>query len=113
MTQRLRNNFVKLSALASPDPKLRESTIQRSDDELINVVSECIRNHLANKLKFTAQERRRLRKFKHLCRKIHSKKVSIRKKRMLLLQNQTGGFLPALLAPILGIVGSLIGGLVN
>jgi hypothetical protein len=109
--KRIRKNFVKLVELGSGNPEVRTRILEHADDDLVNAVCECASNVAQGNVMLTQQQRRRLNKYKRLTRKICRKKYPVKKRRKLL--QQQGGFLPALLAPVLGIVGSLIGGLVN
>ena len=68
------------------------------DPELIRALCECAHNILRGNVQMTPQEKERLRKYQTKLRLLARKNVSVKQKRRHL--QQTGGFLPALLAPL-------------
>ena len=75
--------------------KLRKAILEHADPELIQALCECAHNILQGNVPL---EKTRLRKYKSKLRLIACKNVSVKQKRLKL--QQTGGFLPALLAPL-------------
>lgn len=111
MAKRLKNNLDELKVLKKAKPSLRKSILKSADKDLICCLSECCYNILNGNVKLSPENKKCLTKHgKHL-RQLASKRVSLKKKRNLLVQQ--GGFLPALLGPILGIAASLISSLVR
>jgi hypothetical protein len=62
-------------------------------------------------VKIGGKRKKKLGEHKAVLRRILDRKTNITRKRKLLVQS--GGFLPLLLAPIIGFVGSLIGDAVS
>ena len=76
------------------------------DNELICCLCECAKNLLNGNVPITAAQRKKLVVRKESLRKLVRRKVSLRNKKRIL---QRGGFLAALLAPIVSVLGSLLG----
>jgi hypothetical protein len=93
--------------LAGPNPNERQKLLKHLDDDLLNAICTCVHNISQGKMALTTQQIRRLGPYFGVMKKLWSKKKSNKEKQWL-LQEQKGGFLPALLAPLLGIVASVI-----
>jgi len=111
MSKRIKKYLELLKILKTAKPAQRKVLLQVADNGLIYCLCECIDNVLRGNVKLTPAKKRELAKYIHLLRKIANRKTKIDHKRTLLVQN--GGFLPALLAPVIGIAGSLIGDLIG
>ena len=87
--------------IKTKNAKLRKAILEYADPELIRALCECAHNILRGNVKMTPQEKERLRKYrsKLLLLALASKRgLSVKQKRRKL--QHTGGFLPALLAPL-------------
>jgi len=84
-----------------------KALMKHADKDLVRCLCECIQNVTLGNVKIGRQRRKKLAKHKGVLRRILNRKTSVGRKRKLL--GQTGGFLPLLLAPIIGLAGSLIG----
>ena len=111
MSHRLKKNIHCLKVLHDTSKATRKAILSKADEELINTICECLHNILKGKLKVSRDLFKKMKYRQKDLGKIHSKKTKLNLKKQLLIQH--GGFLPALLAPILGIAGSLISGLVG
>ena len=99
MSDRMKKQAVCLQMLIkTKNEKLRKAILEHADPELIRALSECAHNILRGNVKMTPREKTRLRKYQTKLRLIARKNVSVKQKRRNL--QQTGGFLPALLAPL-------------
>ena len=99
MSGRMKKQAVCLQMLIkTKNTKLRKAILEHADPELIRVLCECAHNILRGNVQMTPQEKERLRKYQTKLRLIARKNVSVKQKRRHL--QQTGGFLPALLAPL-------------
>ena len=95
MSGRMKKQALFLQVLIkTKNAKLRKAILEHADPELIQALCECAHNIL----QMTPLEKTRLRKYKSKLRLIACKNVSVKQKRLKL--QQTGGFLPALLAPL-------------
>ena len=94
-----------LRALHSASPSTTKAIIQTGDRGLINTLCDCCHNVLKGNVPLSKVQKTRLRRHKRVLRQLTNKK-SLRVKKGLL---QTGGFLSALLGPVIGIIGSLLG----
>ena len=92
--------------LAKAKPAVVKAIINTGDKELINALCECALNVLSGNVPLTKTQKTRLCRHKTGLREISRKNTSLKKKKETL---QRGGFLGALLSPILGILGGLLG----
>ena len=106
MTNRVKKHGALLRYLSKAKPSTCKSIIKTCDKELINVLCECALNVLNGNVRLNPTQRKRLVRYKNGLRAITVKKTALQKKKDLL---QKGGFLQALLSPILGILGNLVG----
>ena len=104
--KRLQKHANILKVLATAKPPLKKAIINAADKELIDTLCDCAQNILKGNVPMTTRQKTCLRQHKHLLRKLTQRQsLQVKKKQLL----QKGGFLGGLLAPILGIVGSLLG----
>jgi len=73
--------------------------------EFVDCVSECAKNVIKGNVPLTNRQMTNLRRKKHDLRSLSKKKTSLRKKRKIL---QKGGFLSALLPPVLTVLSGLL-----
>jgi hypothetical protein len=111
MSKQIKRHLEVLKVLKKATPKQRKVLIETANSGLINCICECANNIIRGNVKLTPAKKREIAKHIHILRKIADRKTKANTRRALIVQN--GGFLPALLAPIIGIAGSLIGDLVS
>lgn len=102
MASRLRHHEAVLRILAKASPAVARKIILDSKTDLINILSECAINILNGNVPLTPKRKQHLRKFKSNLRQLARKKASVKSRKQVLIQR--GGFLPALLGPILTVV---------
>ena len=102
----LHKNINYIDILAKAKPAHRKAILNTADNELILCLCECVLNILNGNVPIKPQEIQKLSKFKTHLRKLAAEKTSKNDRRKILVQK--GGFLPVLLAPILGIAGQLL-----
>lgn len=107
MSKRLKKFAPTLEYLARCDKTTAKSIIDKAQPQFINCVSDICHNLLQGKVKLTSEEKKRLKKYKTQLRTVAKKSSSKKTKKTII---QKGGFLGAILAPLLG---SLIGPLVS
>lgn len=106
-------NFLWLLSKAKTKKK-RQELLDIASAEQIKTICECVKNvMLGNVPGIRKQDIREFKKNREIIRKLIStgKNVTSKKKKELLMQQ--GGFLPALLAPVIGIAGTLIADLIK
>ena len=103
--KRLQKHANILQVLATAKPALKKAIINAGDKELIDTLCDCAQNLLKGNVTMTTRQKTCLRRHKNLLRQL-TQRQSLQAKKQLL---QKGGFLGSLLAPVLGIVGSLLG----
>ena len=103
----------RFSKLAPPLKKLKRnvgkkrSDIRKCSNDLISSLLECCHNILKGNVPLTWTQKVKLHRHQHNLRKLSLKKTSIKQRKKIL---QRGGFLGALITPILSELGSLFTG---
>ena len=106
MSQRVKKNVESLLYLSKAKPAIVKKVIQQADRDLLNALNECALNVLKGHVKLTKYQKAKLKPYcKHL-RCLVDKKQTVKQKKGAL---QTGGFLPALLGPLAGVLIPLLG----
>ena len=106
MSARLKKHLPLLQWLSKAKPKSSKAVIKTADKEVLDSVRECCLNVLKGNVPLTPQQKKRLHKHKHTLRRLASpQKLSDKSKRQLV---QKGGFLSALLPPILSALVSML-----
>ena len=99
MSGRMKKHALCLQLLIETrNAKLRKAILEHADPDFIRALCECAKNILQGNVKMASDEKSRLRKYQTKLRLLARKNVSVKQKRRKL--QQTGGFLPALLAPL-------------
>src|SRR6266516_6711830 len=108
MSQRLRRHVNLLKALHRASPVIRKRLLKKHfDGDFVACISECAKNILKGNVPLSAGQKKKLSFKKKALRQIILKKTSLRKKKNLI---QRGGFLGALLGPIISVLGGLFNG---
>ena len=108
MSQRLRKFAPYLKHLHKVNNKNRIAWLKANcSKDFIYCICECAKNILKGKVPLNKTHKKLLSKRKVALRKLTTKKLSLRKKQKII---QTGGFLGAILAPIVSALGGLLGG---
>lgn len=102
---RLQKHAPTLRALSTISPAMCKAVIKAADKDLINTLCECSHNVLKGNVPLTPAQKNRLRRHKRTLRGLVQKQ-SLGKKKTLL---QSGGFLGALLGPVVSLLGGLFG----
>ena len=105
---RIRKHLPVLKKLVRCHQKPQQRTIlKEGGKELLLCLSECALNITKGNVPLTNRQLKRLKKNKKHIRELSKKKTSLKKRAQIV---QKGGFLPLLLAPIVGsVLGKLIG----
>jgi len=85
--------------------KAKREYIRKCDKGFIDCVSECSKNILKGNVPLTKRQMTNFRRKRYDLRALSRRKTSLRTKRKIL---QKGGFLSALLPPVLSVLGSLL-----
>ena len=97
MSSRLKRQAAVLKVLANSHPSVCKAIVRGADKDLLQCFGECAHNVLQGNVPLTPGQKANLTKYKQKLRKVANKKTSLKQKQKIV---QTGGFLPALLAPI-------------
>ena len=98
MSSRVKRQAPILKTLSQAHPHVCRAILRGADKDLLQCLSECALNVLKGNVKLTPGQKASLTKYKQKLRKVANKKVSLKEKHRII---QTGGFTPALLAPLL------------
>ena len=111
MTKRLKSYSKYLQRLqASPAPqRLRLLKEKCKEDGFVRCLCDCAKNILKGNVPLTAKEKQKLAKHKRVLRLLVDKRASLKRKKDAVVQK--GGFIGALLGPVVSVLGSLLGGL--
>lgn len=104
-SNRLQRNITYLDVLAKTKPVTRKAILAHADKDLITCLCECALNILNGNVPLDSAQFNKLKKHKEQIRQLASKNLKHADRKEII---QNGGFLPALLAPILGIAGQLL-----
>ena len=107
MSARLRRNVPMLRLLCHSKPSVIKAVMKGASPDLLDSLSECSLNILKGNVRLTSAQKKRLTRHKQGLRALAKKGTGLKRRKQLL---QKGGFLPALLSPVLGILGGLLGG---
>lgn len=111
MVENLKRHASLLKLLHKASPRFRKQLLKRyCKGEFVRCISNCCNNILKGNVHMNRAQLAQLRRRKHLLRQVASKQTPIKKKVSII---QKGGFLGAILPPIIGVLGSLFGGLLN
>lgn len=99
MSARLKKHSDYLKVLHKSNKKIRSAILENANRELLLCICECVENILNGNVKLTQTESGKLRRHAKVLREIRDKSVNLKTKKDLLVQK--GGFLSALLTPII------------
>lgn len=101
MSSRVIRHSATLQRLAKADPRVRRQLLHRGSSDLVKAICECARNVLAGNVPLNTGQKLRLKKYRKPLREIVKKKTPLYKKKIII---QRGGFLSALIGPLIGAV---------
>lgn len=105
MSKRLQKYHVHLKLLKEASAIMRKEILKNCNKYLLCCLCECARNVLKGNVPVTEAQKSKLGRFKKKLREFASKKTRAAVKRKLV---QTGGFIGALLTPVLSFLGTLL-----
>ena len=112
MSSKLKQNLPLLRILQKSKVTERKAILKSADKELLLSICEWIDNILQGNVKLKPEHLRKLKRHASILRKLQNRQLGIKKRRNILIQQ--GGFLPALLAPIVsGLAGTLLSNLIG
>ena len=103
---RLKRNIDYISVLKKANKQQRNAILQTANRDLILCLCECALNTLNGNIPLKNTDLKKLERHKKPLRKLADNSTKISDKQSLLIQK--GGFLPALLSPILAILGQIL-----
>jgi hypothetical protein len=106
MSSRVREHAVQLEMWRDASPKLRKQILHYCGKDFLNCVCECIKNVLKGNVPLTSAQKQKLSRHRNKLRVLVLKNTPKKKKIDII---QKGGFLGALITPILSILGGLLG----
>ena len=106
MAETLKKHGEMLKFLSAMKPATAKTIVKAVSPEFIRVLCECCHNVLKGNVPLTANQKRKLCRHKNKLRSLTQKKLSIKRRKQIL---QQGGFLGALIGPIVGVLKSVLG----
>lgn len=106
MSACVKRNVALLQLLHKSKPAMAKTILKNAPPDLVKALCECSLNVLKGNIKLNAAQKKRLRRYKNILRTLAVKKASAKTRKQML---QKGGFIGALLGPVLGVLGSLLG----
>jgi hypothetical protein len=106
----MRKYLPTLKRISRLGEKAKKKIIKDCDRKLIECFCECSKNILKGNVPLKGGQLKRLRREKNNLRALALKKTSLKRKRKIL---QKGGFIGAILPPVLTVLSSLLGGLIG
>lgn len=107
MSQTLKKFSPYLRVLQKSSPRARKALMKKHcSPEFVKCICECAKNVLAGNVALSPEHKRQLKRHKLSLRKLALKKTPMKTKKKLI---QRGGFLGALLGPIVKVLGGLFG----
>ena len=107
MSQKLKEFAPKLKSLAKCTHVRKEKWVQENlDEDLLCVLCDCSLNILSGNVKLQPRQKKSLEKHKERLRILADKKIPLKRKKVLI---QDGGFLAAILGPIVSALSGLLG----
>ena len=108
MSARLHRHANLLREIHRANPAQRRKLVKKyCNKEFVCCITECVRNLLKGNVPLNASQKKKLEAKKKILRQVALKKTSLKKKQKLI---QSGGFLGALLGPIISVLGGLFNG---
>jgi hypothetical protein len=105
MSKRIKEHRTLLRKLCNCYGKERMKLLKKNcSKSFILCICECAKNILKGNVAMNSRQSKELRRRKHMLRSLALKRTSLSKKKKII---QTGGFLGALLRPIVSIIGKL------
>ena len=104
MSARVRRYMSTLKRIRRMGDKAKREYVRKCDKTFVDCVSECAKNVIKGNVPLTNRQKAKLRRSRNDIRALSVKKTSLRKKRKIL---QKGGFLTALLPPVLSLLGGM------
>jgi len=105
MSERVKKYLPVLKRIRRLGDKAKKAYVRKCNREFIDCVSECAKNVIKGNVPVTDRQMTNLRRKRYDLRTLSKKKTSVKTKRKIL---QKGGFLSALLPPVLSVLGSLL-----
>ena len=86
--------------------KVAKAMLRAARPDTIKALCECALNVLKGNIKLTTGQKKKLTRYKNIIRALSVKKTSVKKRKAIL---QNGGLIGALLSPVLGVLGAILG----
>lgn len=106
--ERLKRNVALLNVLSQASKRQREAILNTATRDQINCICDCCNNILRENIPLTPLDFNNLKRYQSIIRYLARDKNPRKYKQKKQFLVQEGGFLPVLLAPILGVVGSIL-----
>lgn len=106
MATKVKRHGEMLQVLSRANPAAVKAIMKTASPELVTTLCECCHNILKGNVPLTVGQKRQLRRYKHNLRELILKKTSNKRRKEIL---QRGGFIGALLGPIVKVLTGILG----
>lgn len=110
MSERVRRLLPILKRINKLGDRAKRQYVKKCNKEFVDCVSECAKNVLRGNVPLTTNQKAKLRRNQKNLRSLAIKRTSLKKRRQIL---QKGGFLAALLPPVLSLLGGALTGVIK
>ena len=107
MSKRVKKHLPLLKMLCHANHNVAKAVMKTAPQDVLKAVCECAVNVLKGNVPLTSGQKNALRKHKKGLRELVQKKTTQKRRKQII---QKGGFLGALLKPVLGVLGGLLSG---
>ena len=102
----MERNLPLLQLMYKAKPGVKKAMLKGASKDFIDALCECSHNVLKGHVRLTPLQKRQLCRYKQSLRALAKKGTSLKRKKQIL---QKGGLIGALLKPVLGVLGGLLG----
>lgn len=106
MSKPMKSQGEMLRFLSGAKPPVVKAVLKTASTNLIRTLCECCHNVLKGNVPLSKGQKRRLNRYRNSLRTITRKKLSGKRRKQIL---QQGGFIGALLGPIIKVLGGVLG----
>ena len=110
MSERVRRLLPILKRINKLGDRTKRQYVKKCNKEFVDCVSECAKNVLRGNVPLTTNQKAKLRRNQKNLRSLAIKRTSLKKRCQTL---QKGGFLAALLPPVLSLLGGALTGVIK
>ena len=110
LSNRVKKHIPTMALLSTVPKGVMKKYLRTNDKQFTDAISECCLNIIRGAIPLTSNEYTALERYQNDIRKLSTRRTALAKKKKII---QKGGFLSALIAPLIGVLGSVVSGLIS